>query len=392
LSGRINHHWLPQHHLRLFAGGRPFINLVSRDGNLVVAGAGVRGQCARRRLYRDDRLEESLGVLETRQAPVYRSVAAIASGERNEGLRTREERVLREAMLVQRARTPRNAHVQATSMDAAILSTYADHLEYQTPTAQRRSVIRAIREGKAHLRGSEERSLLNSLETVAGMVDVVADLRLLILNNTTELPFVMGDTPCLSSNHYMREVEGFGVLGLAQRGFMLSMPLNPTTHVLLLDSVVYKAADYSNSVVDVSSERDIAALNAFQVCGAVDNVYFSNAKDADRVQSLVRSLPAGVQDHEGRFQMLTPGGRIPDRNDPTPEVMHMYEPQLPVILGLSFVKTLPMPSNADITIPRRPKLIEHLEAARRGGREPGSVGIDEIVRLVESELVVSEDA
>ena len=148
MSKRINHHWLPQHHLRLFAGGRPFINLVSRDGVLVVLRAGVRGQCARARFYRDDRLEDWLGTLETRHAPVYRSVVAISAGEREDGLRTAEERTLREAMLVQRARTPRNALVQAQSIDAAMLSTYAEYLGQQPSTTERNAIIRAIREGR----------------------------------------------------------------------------------------------------------------------------------------------------------------------------------------------------------------------------------------------------
>jgi hypothetical protein len=364
---------------------------VSRDGVLVVLRAGVRGQCARARFYRDDRLEDWLGTLETRHAPVYRSVVAISAGEREDGLRTAEERTLREAMLVQRARTPRNALVQAQSIDAAMLSTYAEYLGQQPSTTERNAIIRAIREGRAHLRGSETRSLLQSLRYATMALDVIADLRLLILRNLTDVPFVIGDTPCLSSNHYMREVEGFGVLGFAQRGIMLSMPLDSKTHVLLMDGAVYRAAAYEKDVVDVAEERDVVSLNELQLYGALENIYFAHSEDDIRVQEFVGDRPAGPADHRGGFRMLTPGGRLPDSVDQRPELMVMYEPQLPTTLDLSFITTRPMPPNADITIARRPRLIEHLEELHHVSRGAGPLGIDELVDVVESQLVVTEE-
>ena len=110
-------------------------------------------------------------------------------------------------------------------MDQAALHTYREHLSGLPPNSQRNNVIRAIDEGRAALKNSEFMSLMLALRNACSMVKIIRDLRLLILCNQTNDPFVLGDTPCILSNRYMSDISEHGVLGYATRGLMISLPI-----------------------------------------------------------------------------------------------------------------------------------------------------------------------
>lgn len=392
MTEKLSQHWVPQYHLRLFSDGKRCIHAVLRDGSRVIEQAGIKGQCARRRFYGDVKTEDWLAGLEMRHAVAYREVLRMACGDRDDPLRTSEDRILRQALAIQRARTPRHAWLFAHSGDQALLYTYREYLGTLPPTRERVARMRAIEQGRASLRGSVARSLASSLEIAAKTVEIISDLRLLVLRNATDTPFLMGDTPCVASNHFMRDIEGVGVIGLSKRGLMLSMPLDSRTHVLLFDGAVYRAARYHVDTVDVSRPGDVSVLNALQVYGAQTCVYFSDLSNREYVRDFVAEHPAGARDHAGGFNVLRPalgaGGSPAERE----ELLHMFEPQLPVTLDLSFIQTQILPPNLNIESPRRPKLIEHLENLYMAGRPRGPLGIDELVRVVESEFVVSDSA
>ncbi len=117
LSQKLNHHFVPQYHFRLFTGGKRYIHLASRDGARFVSCASIKGQCARHKFYGNERVENWLSNLESRHAAVYRAVIDIAWNARTTPLSHEENHQLREAILLQRCRTPRNARIYASSID-----------------------------------------------------------------------------------------------------------------------------------------------------------------------------------------------------------------------------------------------------------------------------------
>ena len=269
------------------------------------------------------------------------------------------------------------------------LHTYAEYLATLPRTSERSGVLRAIQDGRASLGHSQLISLRQALRIAALDYEVIADLRLLVLRNRTELPFVMGDTPCLASNHYMREVRNVGVLGMAQRGLMLSMPLNRETHVLLLDSGVYRAPGFAHGVVDVSDPDDVEVLNSLQVLGAQECVYFAKLEDGELLAEFVRGRPLAAADHEGGFRVLRPVDGARHGVPQGAEMMLMYEPQLPTTLSLSFVSTPALPPRVDLHVPRRPRVVDRLQKMHGIGESGAPIPIDDLVRWVEADLVIS---
>ena len=286
-SQKLNHHFVPQYHLRLFMGGKRYVHVAARDGSRFASHASIRGQCARHRFYGDDRIENWLESLESRHAPALRAVLDIAWNKRATTFSDEEDYRLREAILLQRGRTPRSARVLASSADQMVLYAYREYLRALPATPERQATIEAIQHGKAAVRDSQFMSLMVSIRTTLGQVTAIADLSLLILRNHTTRPFIMGDTPCVFSNHYMRAIRDSGVLGLVTPGLMAVLPMDSRTEVLLYDGGVYRP-DYSDGgCVDIFRIADVSLLNALQIHSAEENVYFSDPSDQTYVREML---------------------------------------------------------------------------------------------------------
>ena len=63
LSNKLNQHWVPQYHLKLFSNGNRYIHLALRDGSCMAFKISIKGQCARHRFYGNEKVEEWLSTL-----------------------------------------------------------------------------------------------------------------------------------------------------------------------------------------------------------------------------------------------------------------------------------------------------------------------------------------
>jgi hypothetical protein len=171
---------------------------------------------------------------------------------------------LREAILLQRARTPSHASVIASAYTQMVLHTYCDYLRGLPTTPERQATIEAIQRGNATLKNSQYSALMISLKHIESWVMTISDLSLLILRNQTAVPFIMGDAPCVFSNHYMRDIRNSGILGFTTPGLMVALPIDWRTQILFYDATVYQS-DYSTAgYIDIFRIGDISLLNPYK--------------------------------------------------------------------------------------------------------------------------------
>ena len=389
MSQKLNHHFVPKYHFRLFTGGKRYIHLASRNGSHFVHFASVKGQCARHKFYGDTQVEDWLSSLESRHAAVYRAIIDIAWNGRTTPLSDEEDYHLREAILLQRSRTPRNARLLASSTDQMMLYTYCEHLKALPTTPERQTTIEAIQRGKATVKNSQFLSLILSLHMASHAVVAISDLSLLILRNHTPAPFLMGDAPCVFSNHYMRAIRDSGVLGFVTPGLMAVLPIDTRTQVLLYDVAVY-APDYATTGgIDVFRIADVSIFNALQIHSAEENVYFADASVETYVRELLSAHRRHLQDHQGRFVVHDPTTVLITDVPNGGELLHIFEPQLPITLDLSFMSTASLPPNENPNRPRDPALAWQLQQALGTPSESSPIGIDAFARYMESEIRVS---
>jgi hypothetical protein len=353
LSRKLNQHFVPQFHLRLFSGDRSFIHLASRNGSRLIRFASIKGQCARHKFYGSTGIEDWLGSLETRHSMAYRDVVRRAWTNQALQLSPEEAHTLREAVLLQRCRTPRAARINAGALDKMMLSTYREHLLTLPQTAQTKITIDAIERGKATLNNTEHESLMNSIMTAFQCVDAISDLSLLILKNHTAFPFLMGDAPCTFSNHYLRMIKDKGVLGFFSKGLMITLPLNNQTQLLLYDPRVYNATYGSDCCLDVINKADVSQLNALQLHSAEQNLYYHDVSSETYIRELLELHRTLLQHHESQYCLHGIGTMWIDGELNTRDLVQVFEPQLPITPDLSFFRMEPLPRNLNPLEPRR---------------------------------------
>ena len=264
-------------------------------------------------------------------------------------------------------------------MNQMMLYVYCEHLKMLPTTSNRKAIIEAIQHGKATIRNSQAFSLEVSLSLIPDAAIAISDLAMLILRNYSTAPFIMGDAPCIYSNHYMRVIEDYGVLGLMSPGLMIALPLDTRTLVLLYDASVY-TPDYANSgCVDVFQLADVSRLNALQVHAAEENVYFADRSDKTYVHDLLSAHKRHLQDPPGRF--------IP-RYSNTDTILQFFEDQLPITLDLSFMSTDSLSPGEFPNRPRSANIAEQVERAMGGQRMTPRMDIDDLTSFLESEIEI----
>jgi hypothetical protein len=274
--------------------------------------------------------------------------------------------------------------------DQMILYAYREYLESLPATPERQATIKAIQQGKAAVRDSQFVSLMNSIKTALRVVPAIADLSLLIMRNHTTTPFVMGDTPCVFSNHYMRAIRQSGVLGLMTPGLMAVLPVDSRTQVLLYDAAVY-TPDYSTvGCIDVFQIADVSLLNALQIHSAEENIYFSDLSAQAYIRELLSAHRRILQDHRGAFAIHNPGRVLIDGVPNRGEVLHIFEPQLPITLDLSFMSTARLPANVNPNCLRDPALAQQVEQLLAMPSKGSPISMGDFAVWIESHIYISD--
>jgi hypothetical protein len=270
-----------------------------------------------------------------------------------------------------------------------MLYTYCEYLKALPTTPARQATIAAIQRGKAIRKNSQFISLMLSIRRAPRAVRAIADLSLLILRNHTKVPFIMGDAPCVYSNRYMRDMRNSGVLGLMRPGLMAVLPIDSRTQALLYDADV-DTPDYSTAgCIDVFRLADVSLLNALQIHSAEENVYFADVSSEAYLRELLSAHRRHLQEHQGRFVIHGPGKILITGIPNTDEVLHGFEPQLPLTLDLSFMSTSPLSPNQN---PNRPRDLTLALQMYQGLGMPSAaspIGMNEFAGWIESELSVS---
>ena len=174
-------------------------------------------------------------------------------------------------------------------------------------------------------------------------------------------------------------------------GLMAVLPIDSRTQVLLFDAVVY-TPDYSTAgCIDVFRIADVSLLNALQIHSAEENIYFSDINAEVYIRELLSAHHQILQTHRGGFVIHSPGKVLVDGNPNTGEILHIFEPQLPITLDLSFLSTASLPPNENPNRPRDPDLAWQIEQSLDMPSESSPIGMDEFARWIESEICVSGD-
>jgi hypothetical protein len=246
-----NQHFVPRCYLKAFTKdeGNVTIKLFNVDRQSFIATARVKHQCSGSYFYgQDPQLETAIQSVEGGYASLLRKIR-----EPGYFLNDDDKWFLRFFWLVQHLRT------EAASKRAVQMAAEAELV---------------IGDSSLPFAFGIQEAVQTAMEAVADTAPSIEDLKVCLLRNRTDIPFITSDDPAVASNRwYLEDRRGVGSSsGLRGSGIVTLMPLTPDILCLAYDGDVY-SVQHNRGWVEVRNAGDVRALNQHQFLNCFANLY-----------------------------------------------------------------------------------------------------------------------
>jgi hypothetical protein len=266
-----NQHFVPRCYLRQFTidGADRAINLYNIDRDKFVERAPVKSQCSGDYFYgKDSRLDKAIKTVEDSYGAAVREIL-------QPGYLLTDEHctLLKLFWLLQHLRT------EAASRRAVEMTDAMAPLVDPDDTGFRMQIREAVQ---------------IAMSTFAESMRVVSDLKVCLIRNRSNVPFVTSDDPAVLTNrwHLQNAKRNVFSFGLHSAGTLLILPLSPSVLCLAYDSDMHSVPQL-RGWTDLKNDADADAFNQHQYlnCRANifvrDTVHFEAIRDAfQRVSKL----------------------------------------------------------------------------------------------------------
>jgi hypothetical protein len=125
--------------------------------------------------------------------------------------------------------------------------------------------------------------MVQSLKVCFETLDKIADLKIRIIENRTNVDFVISDDPAVFFNKYTMQKLGSPGFGVVSSGLALTMPLSPKLAVICYDNLVY-TIPFGVGRLLIRKSKDVEALNQLQFLSASSNIYFLDWESREQVK------------------------------------------------------------------------------------------------------------
>lgn len=259
MASNKNQHFVPRCYLRPFTvdGADSAINLYNIDRQVFIRNAPVKHQCSGNYFYgKNPRLETAIQTVEGEYATALRQLL-----ERDAPLANHHRTVLRLFWLLQHLRT------EAASRRAVEM----------TDLAQPGIGLTTFR---LEIRDAVQMAMM----TFAESMRVVSDMKVCLVKNRTNIPFLTSDDPAILTNRWYIETGKLirFAFGLHSAGDILLLPLSPQILCLGYDGNVYSVS-HENGWVEARRDSDVEAFNQHQFLNCRANIFVRNATHAKLV-------------------------------------------------------------------------------------------------------------
>jgi Protein of unknown function (DUF4238) len=255
-----NQHFVPRCLLKTFThqGEGRAINLYNIRRDRLIERAPVKGQCAKNYLYGKDRkIEQSLAQIE---GPFNSLRARVVEGSNDP------------------------ADLQDLTF-FAYLQLRRTEMAVQRLKESYELMAAGVLEGDHAARPPSDHSLImESLLFCLHTRQDITDLKVRIVENRTDVDFVICDDPSVFMNRFATQKLGDASFGVTSSGLILTMPIAPKFAVLCYDGQIYTVTDLVGGRIVLRDDAAVEALNELQFLKAAENIYFNKWDDRDYVR------------------------------------------------------------------------------------------------------------
>jgi len=253
--------------LKNFSTDRKTLGMYSFTAEKLVEKAGFKEQCYENYLYgKDGTIENLLAEIEGETAPVFEKLIS-GKGSR---LSIQEKYLIYRFITFQENRTMRAINDFNSMADNFAKSILKEDAK-----------LNGINLDKVTIKPTEPTAFL--LKRAAEEIKVLTDLDIKLLENDTDVDFIISDHPILMYNYWAERHPKFSeypfsATGVALKGLIIFLPVSPRHLVILYDSVTYKCISQGGFSHKLKNSKDILWINRLQAVKAETCLYFKDAK------------------------------------------------------------------------------------------------------------------
>lgn len=258
MASNKNQHFVARCYLRPFTLDEAglAINLYNLDRRRFVQGAPVKHQCSGNYFYgKDPLLEQAMQITEGAYARVLREIREpgyrLAVGHRT---------LLKTFWLIQHLRTEAASRRSVEMADAVRSTLDPSNVSFRLE----------IRD-----------AVQMAMKAVAESMRLVADLKVCLVRNRSDTPFVTSDDPAILANRWhLQSAKAKGrSFGFTASGDLLLLPLTPSVLFVAYDNDVYSIPQ-KTGWIEIRRDSDADAFNQHQILNCRANIFIK-----DRIHS-----------------------------------------------------------------------------------------------------------
>ena len=251
-----NQHFVPRCYLRPFtteASDRA-INLYNIDRQKVIVGAPLKHQCSGDYFYgKDERLEAGIQATESAYAAAVKMI--LSPGYK---LTDEHRSLLKIFWLMQHLRTEAASRRSVEMSDA---------------------MRKIVGEEGSPFRLEIKEAVQIAMGTFAESIHILDDLKVVLIRNRTNVPFVTSDDPAVLTNRWhLHNAKRFDrTFGLQSAGDLMLLPITPRVLAVVYDGDVHSIT-HDGGWADLKDDRDADAFNQHQYLNCRANIFLRDER------------------------------------------------------------------------------------------------------------------
>lgn len=129
------------------------------------------------------------------------------------------------------------------------------------------------------------------LQNMVKIIDVMSDLSIVLLHNTSNRQFVTSDCPVVKYNQLFIARDYIRPYGYGHVGMQCFLPISPKHCLVLYDGVAYECKKETDLVIQINAPDQIVELNKLFVENSRQALYFNNTEHEWVIKRIAAKKP-----------------------------------------------------------------------------------------------------
>lgn len=144
---------------------------------------------------------------------------------------------------------------------------------------------------------------LMSIQPDIFMMNICADLKIAIIKNISDLPFITSDHPVVKYNQFLVYHDYFRGYGYGQMGIQIFFPISPKLCLVMFDHVPYRLHNFYKGKFVVNDPKVIRSINTLVAGYASQEIYFCRDTSERTIAKIVEQrVPNALTPSTGSFR------------------------------------------------------------------------------------------